>query len=45
MFVCEAWSMTDKDKIRLNMWERKILRNVYGPITEEGVWRFRRNEE
>jgi hypothetical protein len=45
MFGCEAWSMTEKDKTRLNMWEREILRKVYGPVTEEGVWRIRRNEE
>jgi hypothetical protein len=45
VFGCEAWSMTEKDKTRLNMWERKILRRVYGPVTEQGVWRIRRNEE
>jgi hypothetical protein len=45
MFGCEAWSMTEKDKTRLNIWERKILRKVYGPVTEQGVWRIRRNEE
>jgi hypothetical protein len=45
MFGCEAWSMTEKDKTRLSMWERKILRKVYGPVTEQGVWRIRRNEE
>jgi hypothetical protein len=37
--------MTEKDKTRLNMWERKILRKVYGPVMEQGVWRIRRNEE
>jgi hypothetical protein len=25
--------MTQKDKTRLNVWERKILRKVYGPVT------------
>jgi hypothetical protein len=45
MFGCEAWPITEKDKTRLNMWERKILRKVYGPVTEKGVWRIRRNEE
>jgi hypothetical protein len=45
MFGCEAWSMTEKDKTRRNMWERKILRKVYGPVTEQGVWKIRRNEE
>jgi hypothetical protein len=37
--------MTEKDKTRLNMWERKILSKVYGPVTEQGAWRIRRNEE
>jgi hypothetical protein len=41
MFGCEAWSITEKDKTR---WERKILRKVYGPVTEQGVWRIRKNE-
>jgi hypothetical protein len=45
MYGREAWSMTEKDKTRLNMWEREILRKVYGPVTEQGVWRIRRNEE
>jgi hypothetical protein len=45
IFGCEAWSVAEKDKTRLNMWERKILRKVYGPVTEQGVWRIRRNEE
>jgi hypothetical protein len=46
VFGCEALSMTEKDKTRLNMWERKILRKVYGTVTEQGVWRIgRRNEE
>jgi hypothetical protein len=26
------------------MWERKTLRKVYGPVTEQGVWKIRRNE-
>jgi hypothetical protein len=37
--------MTEKDKTRLNMCERKILRKVYGPVTEQWVSRIRRNEE
>jgi hypothetical protein len=44
-FGCEAWSMTEKDKTTLNMWGRTILRKVCGPVTEQGVWRIRRNKE
>jgi hypothetical protein len=39
-FGCESWSMTEKDKTRLNMWESKILIKVYGPVTEQGIWRI-----
>jgi hypothetical protein len=28
----EMWSMTGKDKVILNTWERNILRKVYGAI-------------
>jgi hypothetical protein len=45
MFGCEAWSMTEKDKSRLNMWERKILSKVCGPVAEQGTWRIRRRHE
>jgi hypothetical protein len=37
MFGCEAWSMTEKDKTRLNMCESKIPRKVYGLVTEQGI--------
>jgi len=25
--------------------ERKIMRSVYGPLVEEGIWRIRTNQE
>jgi hypothetical protein len=40
-----TWSMTAKDKVMLIKWERGILRKVYGPITEQDVWRIRTNQE
>jgi hypothetical protein len=30
---------------RLNTWERKILRWIYGPVVEQGMWRIRTNQE
>jgi hypothetical protein len=42
---CEAWPMTENDKTKLNMWERKILRKVCRPVMEQAVWRIRRSEE
>lgn len=30
--------MTAMDMKRLNTWERKILKRVYGPVAEQGMW-------
>jgi len=33
------------DELCLGVFERKILRRIYGPTCEEAVWRSRYNEE
>jgi ribosomal protein S28E/S33 len=33
------------DENLLRIFERKILRKVYGPIQEGSIWRIRNNEE
>ena len=33
------------DVKRLNTWEIKILRRIYGPEVEQGMWRERTNQE
>jgi len=30
---------------RLGTQERKVLRMVYGPVVEQGIWRIRTNQE
>jgi hypothetical protein len=30
---------------RLSIWERKILRRMYGPVAEKGMWKIRANQE
>ena len=37
--------MLKVDQKRIAAWERKILRRIYGPKLENGVWRSRYNEE
>ena len=45
--VCrsETWPVTEMDVKRLNTWDRKILRRIYGPEVEQGMWRERTNQE
>jgi hypothetical protein len=45
MYGCETRAMTGVDVKRLGTWERKILRRVYGPVVEQGMWKIRTNQE
>ena len=37
----ETWAVIEMDITRLDIQERKILRRIYGPVIEEGIWRMR----
>jgi len=41
----EAWCLTANDEKILRIWERKVLRKIFGPICVAGYWRSRTNEE
>jgi hypothetical protein len=41
----ETWAMTEKNMKRLSTWVREILRRIYGPVVEQGMWRIRTNNE
>jgi hypothetical protein len=41
----ETWTLTKSDKNLLRIFERKILRKMYGPVQERDTWRIRNNEE
>jgi len=45
MFGAETWVLSKADELRLGVFERKILRRIYGPICEGAAWRSRYNEE
>jgi hypothetical protein len=45
MYGCKACFMIGKENVVFNMQERKVLRKVYGPVTEQGVWRIRTIQE
>jgi hypothetical protein len=37
VYGSETWTMTEIDMRRLNKWDRKILRRIYGPVVEQGI--------
>jgi len=45
-YGCEAWTLTSRNEQQLRIFERKILRKVFGPVqNENGIWRIRKNRE
>ena len=45
-YGCEAWTLTNRDEQHLRIFERRILRKIYGPVqNEDGFWRTGINYE
>jgi hypothetical protein len=45
-YECEAWTLTNRDEQYLRIFERRILRKIFGPVqNEDGFWRIRMNHE
>jgi hypothetical protein len=44
-YACETWVMTNKEKQRLEIWERKILRRIFGGKRTDFGWERRTNAE
>jgi len=45
-YGCEAWTLTNRDEKHLRIFERRILRKIFGPVqNEDGSWRMRINYE
>jgi hypothetical protein len=45
MFGAETWVLSKADELCLEVFERKILRRISGPICEGAAWRSGYNEE
>ena len=41
----ESWTLAMEDERALAVFERKILRKIYGPVKENELWRIRQNDE
>jgi hypothetical protein len=45
-YACETWVLQENIKMKLRVFERKILRRNFGPVQErDGKWRIKTNEE
>ncbi|GFY01071.1 hypothetical protein TNCV_5075381 [Trichonephila clavipes] len=44
-YACETWSMFRTDEIMISIYQRKILRFIFGGIRENGTWQKRTNLE
>jgi hypothetical protein len=45
-YVCETWVLKETTKNKLMVFERKVLRKIFGPTKErDGTWRIKTNDE
>ena len=45
-YACETWVLKETIKNRLMVFERKVLRKIFGPTNErDGTWRTETNDE
>ena len=45
-YACETWVLKEAIKQKLLVFERKILRRIFGPTKErDGTWRIKTNDE
>jgi hypothetical protein len=46
MYACETWVLKENSIQKLMIFERKILRKIFGPTKEANdLWRIKTNEE
>jgi hypothetical protein len=43
MYGLAVWTLSRGDENMLRTWKRKILRRVFAPVKENGVWRIGTN--
>jgi len=44
-YSSETWTLTAKDENTLRIFERQILRKIFGPVNIDSVWRIQNNTE
>ena len=41
-YLSQTWTVTAKDENNLHIFERRILRKIFGPLNIDNVWRIRK---
>ena len=44
-YGCETWVPSKSDEARLGVFERKVLRSIFGPTNDNGEWRIKYSDE
>ena len=45
-YGCETWVLKETIRNKLMVFDRKVLRNIFGPTKErDGTWRIKTNDE
>ena len=44
-YSSDIWTLTAKDENNLRIFERQILRKIFGPVNIDSVWRIQNNME
>jgi hypothetical protein len=47
LYGCDTWSLTVREEHKLRVFEKRVLRRIFGPKRDEvtGGWRSLRNEK
>jgi hypothetical protein len=45
MYGSENWTLTKGEEEKLRIFERKVLRRIYGPTREKEGWQIKYNHE
>jgi hypothetical protein len=45
LYGSESWTLTRSNEENLRVFERKVLRRIFGAVYENGLWHMRHNGE
>jgi hypothetical protein len=45
VYGSKKWAMAEMDMKILSTWQRKILRSIWGPVVQQGLWRIITNQQ